>query len=57
MFQLPEKDQQVLLAIARIAVESHLTRNRAELPELPQGMPMEPHGIFVSIHLGKQLRG
>jgi AmmeMemoRadiSam system protein A len=57
MFQLPEEDQQLLLGIARSAVGSHLSRRSPEVPEIRQGIALEPHGVFVSIHHGERLRG
>jgi len=57
MFQLPEEDQLLLLGIARNAVESHLRQSSPKPAELSQGIVLEPHGVFVSIHVGEQLRG
>jgi uncharacterized protein len=57
MFQLPEEDQRLLLGIARSAVQARLSRNTADLPEIPHGVAAEPHGVFVSIHREKELRG
>jgi AmmeMemoRadiSam system protein A len=57
MFQLPEEDRHLLLGIARNAVEAHLSGNSPERFDIQQGIALEPHGIFVSIHNGGQLRG
>lgn len=57
MFQLPEEDRQLLLGIARKAVEAHLSGESLSLPEIQHGAALESHGVFVSIHNGKELRG
>jgi AmmeMemoRadiSam system protein A len=57
MFQLPEEDRLLLLGIARNAVEGHLSGDSPALPEIQHGVALEPHGVFVSIHNGKELRG
>jgi len=57
MFQLPEEDRQLLLGIARVAVEAHLSGNSFQLPEIQYGIGSQPHGVFVSIHHGQELRG
>jgi AmmeMemoRadiSam system protein A len=57
MFELPEEDRQLLLRIARNAVKAHLSGSPFHLPENHQGVLAESHGIFVSLHHGKQLRG
>jgi AmmeMemoRadiSam system protein A len=57
MFQLTEDDQQLLLQIARDAVRSYLSSQSPRLPGVPPGVLTETHGIFVSIHEGKELRG
>ena len=57
MFQLPEEDRQLLLGIARNAVAAHLSGNSLRLSEIQRGVAAEPHGVFVSIHHGKELRG
>jgi AmmeMemoRadiSam system protein A len=57
MFQLTEDNQQLLLQIARNAVRSYLSGQPPHLPGVPGGMLTEPHGVFVSIHKGGQLRG
>jgi AmmeMemoRadiSam system protein A len=57
-FQLTDADQQLLLQIARSAVHSYLAGERPHSPEVPaSSVLMETHGVFVSIHQGKQLRG
>ena len=57
MFQLPDEDQQLLLGIARNAVEAHVSGNSLQLPVIRQGIVSQRHGVFVSIHRGKELRG
>ncbi len=57
MFQLSELDQQLLLQIARNSVRSYLSGETPCLPSVPAGVLQEPHGIFVSIHKGHDLRG
>jgi uncharacterized protein len=57
MFQLPEQDQQLLLGIARNAVHAHLSGTSPDSPEIPRGVALESHGVFVSIHHGERLRG
>lgn len=57
MFQLPEDDRKLLLGVARVAVRSHLWGMSLRLPEIDDGVLMERHGVFVSIHQGRELRG
>jgi uncharacterized protein len=57
MLQLTENDQQLLLQIARNAVQAYLSGQPTRFPEVLQGTLMESHGIFVSIHSGDALRG
>jgi AmmeMemoRadiSam system protein A len=57
MFQLTDGDRQILLHIARNSVQSHLLSEAPRLPDLPAGVLTEPHGIFVSLHKGGELRG
>ena len=57
MFQLPEEDRQLLLGIARVAVEARLSGKSFQFPEIQHGIGLEPHGVFVSIHHGRELRG
>lgn len=57
MFQLTEDDQRLLLKIARHAVHSYLRGQTPHLPQVPPGVLTEPHGAFVSIHHGVDLRG
>lgn len=57
MFQLTEKDQQLLLQIARDSVRFYLLSESPHLPEAPPGVLTEVHGIFVSIHKRDELRG
>jgi AmmeMemoRadiSam system protein A len=56
MFQLLEHEQEFLLRIARDAVASHLTGAEPACESGP-GRLAEPHGVFVSIHNGPELRG
>jgi AmmeMemoRadiSam system protein A len=57
MFQLPEADRHLLLGIARNAVEAHLSGDSPELPEVQHGVGLERHGVFVSLHNNRKLRG
>src|SRR5262245_7111487 len=57
MFQLSEVEQQLLLKIARNAVERYLSGHTPQLPDIPGGVLTESHGVFVSIHKGGALRG
>lgn len=57
MFQLTEDEQRLLLQIARNAVSSYLSGRAPEVPEAGDGLLTEPHGAFVSIHRGADLRG
>src|SRR5216117_2060930 len=56
-FQLTETDQHLLLQIARNAVRGYLSGQAPRLPEVVTGVLREPHGVFVSIHQGVELRG
>jgi AmmeMemoRadiSam system protein A len=57
MFQLSKQDQETLLQIARNSVQSHLTGQQLEIPSIASEDLMEKRGVFVSIHLGGDLRG
>lgn len=57
MFQLNDFDQQHLLKIARDTVHAYLGGETPQLPHLTSGILTEPHGVFVSIHIGSELRG
>jgi AmmeMemoRadiSam system protein A len=57
MFQLSDRDQQSLLQIVRHSVRAHLSGQIPLLPDIRSGTLAEPHGIFVSIHKGVELRG
>ena len=57
IFQLTETDQQLLLQIARGAVEAYLANRKPRLPEVPDGTLTESRGIFVSLHQSDTLRG
>ena len=55
--QLAEADQQLLLHIARNAVQAYLNGQRPPLPDPPPETLMESLGIFVSLHKDGKLRG
>src|SRR5262245_33246942 len=55
--QLAEADQQLLLNIARTAVRSYLAGQHPLVPEVLPGPLTQPHGVFVSLHRGIELRG
>jgi AmmeMemoRadiSam system protein A len=57
MFQLNKQDQDTLLQIARDSVEAHLLGQPLELPSIMSENLMRKRGVFVSIHLGADLRG
>ena len=57
MFQLTESEQHLLLQVARDSVQSYLLRQELLLPSVPSGVLTESHGIFVSIHKHRELRG
>jgi AmmeMemoRadiSam system protein A len=57
MFQLNERDQQLLLQVVRHAVGAHLAGSSPITPEIRSGVLTERHGAFVSIHKGRDLRG
>jgi AmmeMemoRadiSam system protein A len=57
MFQLNKQDQETLLQIARNSVQAHLTGQQLEIPSTASETLMEKRGVFVSIHLGGDLRG
>jgi AmmeMemoRadiSam system protein A len=57
MFRLPEPDRRFLLNLARNAVQAHLSAIPLQLSAVHDGITCEPHGVFVSIHQGRQLRG
>src|SRR4051812_24352239 len=57
MFQLNKQDQETLLQIARDSVQAHLTGQQPELLSNASEHLMEKRGVFVSIHLGGNLRG
>jgi len=57
MFQLNKQDQETLLQIARNSVQAHLTGQQLEIPSTASEALMEKRGVFVSIHLGGDLRG
>jgi len=54
---LTEKEQQLLLQIARSAVRAYLSGQAPHLPEVPAGPLTENRGIFVSLHKYGELRG
>jgi AmmeMemoRadiSam system protein A len=55
--QLAEADQQLLLQIARNAVQAHLNGQRPPLPDAPPVALMQSSGVFVSLHQNGDLRG
>ena len=55
--QLTEADQQLLLQIARDAVQAYLVDRKPCLPAVPSGALSECHGIFVTLHKDDKLRG
>jgi len=57
MFQLNKQDQETLLQIARDSVQAHLTGQQLDLPSNASEDLMEKRGVFVSIHVGGNLRG
>jgi AmmeMemoRadiSam system protein A len=57
MLQLNRQDQETLLQIARDSVQAHLTGHPLELPAVASDNLMQNRGVFVSIHLGNNLRG
>ncbi len=57
MLRLSNPEQQLLLEIARDAVHRHLSDLPREHPEIADGAVTKPHGVFVSIHSGTELRG
>jgi AmmeMemoRadiSam system protein A len=57
MLQLSERDQQQLLRIVRNAVASELSRTLPSPVHISSGVLSEHHGVFVSIHKGRNLRG
>jgi uncharacterized protein len=56
-FQLAETDQQLLLKIARNAVRSYLAGQTPARPEAPPAALTQSLGLFVSLHIGIELRG
>jgi AmmeMemoRadiSam system protein A len=57
MFQLSKQDQGTLLQIARNSVQAHLLGQQLELPSIASGDLAQTRGVFVSVHLGTNLRG
>lgn len=55
-FSLSNEDKTYLLSIARKAIESKVERRNAEYGVEPEHL-REPYGVFVSLHIGKKLRG
>jgi len=56
-FQRTETDQQLLLQIARNAVRSYLAGQTPRLSDVPPGPLTQSLGVFVSLHIGIELRG
>jgi len=57
MFQLSKQDQDTLLQIARDSVHAHLTGQQLEFPSIASENLKEKRGVFVSVHVGADLRG
>jgi len=57
MFLLNESDQQVLLQLARKAVEESVRHHRLPEVEAPAGPLIEKRGAFVTLHKAGRLRG
>jgi AmmeMemoRadiSam system protein A len=57
MLQLSKQDQETLLQIARDSIQAHLNGQQMELPSNASDDLMEKRGVFVSIHVGTNLRG
>ena len=57
MFQLNKQDQETLLQIARDSVEAHLIGQPLDLSSVASEDLKQKRGVFVSIHLGTDLRG
>ena len=57
MLQLSKQDQDTLLQIARNSVQAHLLGQEPELSSISCGDLEQKRGVFVSVHLGAELRG
>jgi AmmeMemoRadiSam system protein A len=57
MLQLSRQDQETLLQIARNSVQAHLLGQKPEPSSKLSGDLEQERGVFVSIHLGPDLRG
>jgi len=57
MSQLSEKDKETLLQIARRSVQAYLADETVQFPDIESSILGEDRGVFVTIHLGKELRG
>ena len=55
-FCLENEDKTYLLSVAREAIESKVERRNEEYGVEPAHL-REPYGVFVSLHIGKKLRG
>jgi AmmeMemoRadiSam system protein A len=59
--ELPEslsnEEKNALLQIARRSLVEVIVRGSVWQPDLPVGILAEPRGAFVTLHLGKKLRG
>ncbi len=57
MPELSEADKDRLLALARETIRGRLSGGRHELSPAPGPPFREPRGVFVTLHLGGELRG
>ena len=57
MLELSFDDQRALLTIARAAVCCHLSGKLLPVPPSNPALSGQPSGLFVSLHLGTDLRG
>jgi AmmeMemoRadiSam system protein A len=57
MFQLNRQDQETLLQIARESVQAYLMGQELDLPSIASEDLMQKRGVFVSVHVGTNLRG
>ncbi len=57
MLPLTEADEQILLRLAREALEEGVRRHRLSDLEAPQGIVREKCGAFVTLHKARRLRG
>jgi AmmeMemoRadiSam system protein A len=55
--RLNDQEKELLLQIARSAIESQLSGGAAQPPAAVSGILQEKRGVFVTLHKGGQLRG